>query len=563
MVSSIVGLRDRGPRLPPGMLAVILPPAVIVLAVIVLAGPGLMPDVGYWDTGEFQTVAPILGTAHPTGYPTYVILGFLVNLLLTPIGEPAFRMNVFSLLCVAVAAAAAVRLTIRLTGSTPLGIGVGLALATTPVAWSLATRADPHTLHLAFVAVLFAVLVRWEHARRDAQQGADRWLVLAALVFGLAAGNHSLTLLLAAPIGLYVLSVHPGILLRPRLIGACVAVLVGSLVLVYLELPIRAGILGFFRAPLVYGRPDTWDGFWYVAVAEQFRGSLNDPLGEIPRKVGELWELAGRQFGLLTPAIVVGFLATAVRHPRYALLTGSAMAITVLFNASYSNADIGRYYLGPVVWAWTWLGVLGGVIVEQLTAGEVARPEPASGEELPSPEPGLAPGPLPHEPGAPEPAGLSVRLGIGLNRALPGMLGTVLGALLLLPAIADFEARLDAADRSHDTSARLWATAALSQIEEGAVVVSWWSTSTVLWYVTLIDGERPDLTIVDDRTRLDLGYGEATDVIARFLGTRPVYVIRANPYDLGLVLDRYLLDPLTAEPAGNVYRVIGAREAGS
>jgi hypothetical protein len=557
------------------MLAVILPPAVVVLAVIVLAGPGLMPDVGYWDTGEFQTVAPILGTAHPTGYPTYVILGFLVNLLLTPLGEPAFRMNVFSLLCVAVAAAAAVRLTIRLTGSTPLGIGVGLALATTPVAWNLATRADPHTLHLAFVAVLFAVLVRWEHARRDAQPGADRWLVLAALVFGLAAGNHSLTLLLAAPIGLYVLSVHPGILLRPRLIGACVAVLVGSLVLVYLELPIRAGILGFFRAPLVYGRPDTWDGFWYVALAEQFRGSLNDLLGEIPRKVGGLWELAGSQFGLLTPAIVVGFLATVVRHPRYALLTGSAMAITVLFNASYSNADIGRYYLGPVVWAWTWLGVLGGVIVEQLTAGEVARPEPASGEESPSPEPGPAPGPLPPEPaapepaapepGIPEPAGLSARrrLGIGLNRALPGMLGTVLGALLLLPAIADFEARLGAADRSHDTSARLWATAALSQIEEGAVVVSWWSTSTVLWYVTLVDGERPDLTIVDDRTRLDLGYGEATDVIARFLGTRPVYVIRANPYDLGLVLDRYVLEPLTAAPAGNVYRVVGAREAGS
>ena len=30
-----------------------------------------MPDVGWWDTGEFQTVAPILGTAHPTGYPLY------------------------------------------------------------------------------------------------------------------------------------------------------------------------------------------------------------------------------------------------------------------------------------------------------------------------------------------------------------------------------------------------------------------------------------------------------------------------------------------------------------
>ena len=44
---------------------------------------------------------PILGTAHPTGYPTYVLLGFVANLLLTPLGEPAFRMNVLSLLAVA------------------------------------------------------------------------------------------------------------------------------------------------------------------------------------------------------------------------------------------------------------------------------------------------------------------------------------------------------------------------------------------------------------------------------------------------------------------------------
>ena len=322
-----------------------------------------MPDVGFWDTGEFQTVAPILGTAHPTGYPTYVILGFVVNLLLAPLGEPAFRMNVFSLLCVAAAAAVTVRLVTRLTGSAPIGMAAGLGLATTPVVWNLATHADPHTLHLALVAILVAVLVRWEHGRRAGEPTADRWLVLGAALFGLSAGNHSLTLLLAAPVGLYVLSVHPGIVRRPRLVAACAAAVVGTLVLVYLELPLRAGI---FRAPLVYAKPDTWDGFWYIALAEQFRGALNDPLGEIPRKLGELATLADAQLGLLAPAVAVGFLATVVRHPRYALLTGSAMVVTALFNASYSNADIGRYYLGPAFWAWTWLGVLAGVIVERV-----------------------------------------------------------------------------------------------------------------------------------------------------------------------------------------------------
>ena len=39
--------------------------------------------------------------------------------------------------------------------------------------------------------------------------------------------------------------------------------------------------------------------------------------------------------------------------------------------------------------------------------------------------------------------------------------------------------------------------------------VSWWSYSTTLWYGQLIEGRRPDLLIIDDRTRLDEGLGES------------------------------------------------------
>ena len=62
-------------------------------------GSTLLPGVGFWDTAELQAVAPLMGTAHPTGFPTYVLLGWLANLVLTPFGEPAFRMNLFAALC--------------------------------------------------------------------------------------------------------------------------------------------------------------------------------------------------------------------------------------------------------------------------------------------------------------------------------------------------------------------------------------------------------------------------------------------------------------------------------
>ena len=63
--------------------------------------------------------------------------------------------------------------------------------------------------------------------------------------------------------------------------------LVGTLVLVFLELPLRAGP---FRAPLVYGRPETWDGFWYIVLAQQFQGSFVDPFGDLAGKTAELAE---------------------------------------------------------------------------------------------------------------------------------------------------------------------------------------------------------------------------------------------------------------------------------
>jgi len=521
----------------------VLPPLVVALAVTLIIGPGLMPDVGFWDTGEFQTILPIMGTAHPTGYPTYVLLGFVANLLLAPLGEEAFRINLLSLLCVAVAAAATVRLVARLTGVVPVAMAAGLGVALAPYTWRLATHADPHTLHLALVAILLVFLVRWEGALRAHEGTADRWLVGAAVVFGLSVGNHSLTLLLALPVGLYVLSVQPRILLRPRFLAVCTLALVGTIMAVYLELPLRAGP---FRAPLVYAKPDTWDGFWYIALAEQFRGSLNDPLGDLARKVGELSGLTVAQFGFLAPLIPVGFLATAFRHWRYALLTGSAMVITLIFNASYANADISRYYLGPSLWAWTWLAVLAGVLSEQL-AGAVA---------------GESAGEAHGEPGTTPVGSGSWRAGGPGGATLGALLAGVIALALLVPTATDFSSRAEQADLSHDTAARRWVTAALSEIEADAVVVSWWSTSTVLWYAQHVDGLRPDLTIIDDRTRLDLDYGEATDVIARFLDTRPVYVIRANEYDLNRVLALYDLEPLAGESARDVYRVLGPRVTG-
>ncbi len=544
-----------------------LPALLVSLIALIAASLALLPGVQFWDTGELQAVGPLMGTTHPTGFPTYVLLGWLASVVLQPFGEPAFRMNLFSALCVAVAAGVTVDLVRALTGHLVLGIAAGIGLALTPIAWAIATHAEAHSLHLALVAILLWLLVAWDarvRAPADAIgpttagatiliEGApsadgdppnpiaaaanpdrgDRYLVAAAFVFALAVGNHSLTLLLAVPVGLYVLAVDPGILRRGRLVLTCLAVLVGTVVLVYLELPLRAGP---FRSALVYGTPNTLDGFRYIVLAEQFRGSLSNPFGDLSGKVGDLVSLAWSQFGVLALLIPFGFVATVMRHPRYALLTGSAALITVFFAASYVNADIDRYYLGPALMAWTWLAILAAATIE-LIETTVSGPAPAE----------------------PDPDGTSLTT----RGAAPiaGVVAVVLAVLLLVPTAAAAGARFKAVDESRQHVAADWVSHVFDVAEPDAAILSWWSYSTPLWYAQRVQGERPDIAIIDDRTRLDENLGGLTETIDANLGKRPVYVIRADPREVKLLADRYELDYIDGTDASKLTKVIGLKGA--
>jgi Protein of unknown function (DUF2723) len=506
------------------------PPIAVGLFAFALVARGLQPGLAFWDTAELQVVAPLMGTAHPTGFPTYVLLGWLASVLLQPFGEPAFRMNLFSAICVAVAAGVTVDLVRVLTRSRWIGAVAGLGLVLTPQVWAIGTHAEAHSLHLALVAILLRLLVGWEDRRRaprdDARpkgagrDRADRWLVAATVVFGLAVGNHSLTLLLAPAIAAYVIAVEPGIVRRVRLVATCLAALAVTLVVVYVELPLRAGP---FRAPLVYGQPDTWEGFRYIVLAEQFRGSVENPFGNLDAKLVDLVGRTAREFGLLAVLIPFGFLVTAIRRPRYALLSGISVGLTVFFAASYDNAAIERYYLGPILIGWTWLAILVAAVVDGLARARVVR-----------------------------------HVGDWHPLVRPVAVGVLAVGILLGPALLDFSDHARAADRSRDTIAQRWLDRVVDVLEPDAVVVSWWSYSTPLWYGKHIQGRLPGVDIIDDRTRLDEDLGSPADVVNRFLGERPVYVIRLDDWrDLE---EEFVIEPVPMPMPESLSRVVGRRE---
>ena len=530
------------------------PPLVVAVLVLIAARAAMLPGIAFWDTAELQAVGPLMGTAHPAGFPTYVLLGWLASVVLQPFGEPAFRMNLFAGLCLAAAAGITVDLVRALTRSTLLGVLAGIGLALTPVAWSIGTHAEAHALHLVFVALLLRLLVAWEARARGGPPGpADRYLIAAAIVFGLSVGNHSLSLLLLLPVVAFARIVYPDVWGDRRLVSLCIAAFVAAVVLVYLELPLRAGP---FRAALVYGRPETWDGFWYVVLGEQFRANVVDPFGDLAGKIGTLVDRSVVQFGVLAPLLPVAFAATVARRRRYAVLTGLAVAITAFFAASYQNADIERYYLGPVLMAWTWLATLGSVAVD--TVGRAIDSLAGRSTDEPRRQAGAQ-----AEGSRGASGGRQGSLARQATRSRQALLTAIAVVLLLAQTLVAIPARFEAVDERDDRAAAMWVDRALGVMDPGAIIVSWWSYSTPLWYAQRVEGRRPDLVIIDDRTRLDEGMGDITDVIDAHLGRTPVYVIRDDPGEVATLAERYELVPIDGFDAHSLTEVIGRRETGS
>ena len=503
----------------------------------------LMRDVGFWDTAEFQAIGPVLGIAHPTGYPFYTLLAWLASVVLQPFGNEALRANLLSAIAVAAAIGVVGATVTRLTGRAAIGLATAAALALSGEVWSIALRADPHALHFALATVLLLLLVIWEDRVR-AGAPADRWLLAAAVTFGISLANHALTYLLAPAIAIFVLAVQPGILRRPRLIVACAGGLVLAAAVLYAYLPIRSAM----NPPLDYANPETWDGFRYLVFAEQFRGTFQalPPFAEALRTIGNetLEELGAFAF-----LAIAGVVATAWCRPALMLLLVGWFVSNWFFALGYVNADIGRYYLVPLLCAAVLGGLGANAIVDVLLA---AWAQLRHGRAHRSVE-----GTTHVQEAAPVEDGLPPRRA---HRVARLAVVITIAAVALVPSVAVTPARFRAVDASRDAKARTWLASVTDRLPPGAVVVSWWSYSTTLWYGQYVEHLRPDVTVIDDSTITQHGLGDAPAVIDSYLGQRPVFVIRL-PHDLPDLDRRYVLTPVAGVAGWPVFQVDGMKAA--
>lgn len=342
------------PKTPPRFLlaaglAPLLAAAAALLLYVLTAPPSLTWAHHGADGGDLIAAAVTAGVPHPSGYPTYCLLGRLVALL--PLGPVARRFALFS----GVTAAAAVGLLChaaqrlldadagrRSWRSAATAMVAALLVATGPIYWSQAVIAEVYALNALFVALGLHLAL---HARASA--GAA---LVAGMAIGLGLGNH-LTLALALP-GLAVLAWrgaprHPWRLAAT--LGAGMAL--GLAVYAYLPLAARRD------PPINWADPRTWERFLGVVTARPYRRYLlGVPLASLPARLGAWSGLWARQ--LTWPGVALALVGAAAwvedGHRRRVVGAALLIAIYSAYAITYDTADSYVYlipaFFGAALW---------------------------------------------------------------------------------------------------------------------------------------------------------------------------------------------------------------------
>jgi 4-amino-4-deoxy-L-arabinose transferase-like glycosyltransferase len=349
------------------------------------------------DSLEFQVVLPMLGIAHPSGYPLYTLLGKLFTLLI-PFRDAAGRANLLSAVCAGAALGVLYLLAQKIAGNRAAAATATALFALSPAWWSQATIAEVYALHGLLVVLFLYLLLCWEEARSQEaggrgqgsgvrgqlpassfqlQASSSRWLATAALVFGLGMTHHRMIALLLPAALVFVFWTDPGLIRQPR---RWVAPLVCAVIplFLYLYLPIRGRSVTSLDGTFVPTLTGTLD--WFTARGYSIFLTGN-PFG-VERGASTVIALFLDQLGVLTIAAAVLGLVTAWKFSRrrYVFLL-LAMISQVAFASAYKVQDVEVFFLPALmltaVWAaWGLAPLFDGLALRGMNAARRLRPSP-------------------------------------------------------------------------------------------------------------------------------------------------------------------------------------------
>ena len=461
----------------------------LVAAALVLYLRTMAPTVLDGDNGEFQYMAYILGVAHSSGYPLYLLLGKLFTLL--PFNDVAFRVNLFSVVCTALAVPLVYAIALRLVGKRIPAVLATLLLAVSPSIWGGALEVKPYALHvlLGVLALLFALRWHQEANRRD--------FYALALVFGLGLTNHHV-IGFTAPAFALALWFNRARLDRAMLMRG--AVLALAPLLLYAYIPIRANYFIAQQDPANWQLYTREDAILKGTVTEYYintpQGFLNLVTGldnvyklgftnaaEQSNRFASALSLLIQQFTIVGVALALLGAVESFRRDRKVFAIVLAYGVGVTFIALVLRAALSTVYYFSL--AYLVLGLWIGFALDAL-----------------------------------------MRWGERVTRPLPFAIATL---ALVLP-IGLVVANYATLDESNNYQARDNAQAVLhDNLAPNAVVLATWEVAEPLHYFQFVENQRPDLLITHVTPVLQRQF--ETMLKNAHAQNRPFYWVQFQPED--------------------------------
>ena len=324
----------------------------LVLVSVVFYGSLIRTEITYGDGPELLVAMIRFGGAHPSGYPLFTLLGWIVSHI-----PPAFYMVAFLLSAVpgAFAVWAIYRFLLEFSVSRHVAALTGLAYG---ASWHVAyqsTRIEVYALHCMLIGFAFVCLAKFFRPRKPigpAPPPDIRWAYGAVLFVCLALTNHltSAFMIPATIIGLLLADWRR--ILKPRTIGIFVGI-AASCAAIYLYLPLQAYLNVGDRVS--WNDPQTLENFWFHVAGKEYWMFRTTDVSKVASNAEKIWNAVNNTFfpGMLLICIV-GAIEWLLRHWRSLVTVLLFTAVTFGYVATYQINDISTYFTGlfiPLVFA--------------------------------------------------------------------------------------------------------------------------------------------------------------------------------------------------------------------
>jgi hypothetical protein len=165
----------------------------------------LTPNVNTGDAGELITASYYLGTAHPSGYPLYLLIAKAFTFL--PIGNIAFKVALVSAFFSSLSLTIIFLLVFRLTSNSVSAAFAAVMLITAYSYLTQSVIAKFYPLNLFLILVIFAIWLFQIEANNSRAMpansgifGIGKAIYMTAFLFGLITANHHTGILMAGPV---------------------------------------------------------------------------------------------------------------------------------------------------------------------------------------------------------------------------------------------------------------------------------------------------------------------------------------------------------------------------